>query len=70
MGTYGTGGPETPRGMRFVFGIFMILVYVGVGLLCIFDVFNIGNTAISASVGGVLIAYGIWRGIRLFIGSN
>lgn len=70
MGTYGNGGPEVPRGMRFVFGIFMILVYLGVGLLLIFDVFNIGNVAISATVGGLLIAYGIWRGIRLFLGSN
>lgn len=70
MGTYGNGGPEVPRGMRFVFGIFMILVYLGVGLLLIFDKFNIGNVAISATVGGLLIAYGIWRGIRLFLGSN
>lgn len=63
-------GNGVPRGARFVFGIFMILFYIAVGLLCIFDVFNIGNTAISASVGGILCAYGVWRGIRLFIGSN
>ena len=59
-----------PKGGRLIFGIFMILVYVGVGLLFIFDVFNIDNIAVSASVGGVLCAYGVWRGYRLWKGSN
>lgn len=70
MKSSGNNGPNIPRGARFVFGIFMILFYIAVGLLCIFDVFNIGNTAISATVGGILCAYGVWRGIRLFMGSN
>ena len=70
MGTYGNGGPQVPRGMRFIFGIFMIIIYLGVGLLFIFNVFRIDNEAISATVGGLLIAYGIWRGIRLYLGSN
>ncbi|MBD5201217.1 MAG: hypothetical protein HDS85_04120 [Bacteroidales bacterium] len=55
---------------RLLFGIFMVLVYVGVGLLFIFDIFNIDNTAISATVGGILIVYGIWRGYRLYRGWN
>lgn len=59
-----------PKGGRLIFGIFMILVYLAVGLLFIFDVFNIDNIAISASVGGVLCAYGVWRGYRLWKGSN
>lgn len=59
-----------PKGGRLIFGIFMILVYVGVGLLFIFDVFNIDNVAVSASVGGVLCAYGVWRGYRLYRGMN
>lgn len=59
-----------PKGGRLIFGIFMILVYLAVGLLFIFDVFNIDNVAISASVGGVLCAYGVWRGYRLWRGSN
>ena len=59
-----------PKGGRMIFGIFMILVYVAVGLLFIFDVFNIDNVAISASVGGVLCAYGVWRGYRLWKGMN
>ena len=59
-----------PKGGRMIFGIFMILVYLAVGLLFIFDVFNIDNIAISASVGGVLCAYGVWRGYRLWKGMN
>ena len=59
-----------PKGGRMIFGIFMILVYLAVGLLFIFDVFNIDNIAISASVGGVLCLYGVWRGYRLWKGSN
>lgn len=59
-----------PKGGRLVFGIFMVLVYLAVGLLFIFDVFNIDNVAISASVGGVLCAYGVWRGYRLYRGFN
>ena len=59
-----------PKGGRLVFGIFMVLVYLAVGLLFIFDVFNIDNVAISASVGGVLCAYGVWRGYRLYRGMN
>lgn len=57
-----------PKGGRLVFGIFMVIVYVAVGLLFIFDVFNIDNTAISATVGGILCAYGVWRGYRLYKG--
>ena len=38
-----------PKGGRLVFGIFMVIVYVAVGLLFIFDVFNIDNTAISST---------------------
>lgn len=59
-----------PKGGRLIFGIFMVLVYVAVGMLFIFDVFNIDNTAISATVGGILCAYGVWRGYRLYKGMN
>jgi len=59
-----------PKGGRLVFGIFMVLVYVAVGLLFIFDMFQIGNTAISTICGILLIIYGVWRGYRLYKGIN
>lgn len=59
---------QMPKGMRLIFGIFMILVYIGVGLLFIFDVFNIDNAIVSYVIGGLLCVYGVWRGIRLFKG--
>ena len=60
-----------PKGGRIVFAIFMILVYLAVGLLFIFDVFSLGlHPAVNYSVGGVLCAYGLWRGYRLYKGMN
>lgn len=59
---------NTPKGVRLAFGIFMILVYLAVGVLFILNVFNIDNSTISIIVGAILCAYGVWRGIRLFKG--
>lgn len=59
----------TPKSMRLVFGIFMILFYIGVGLLFIlWKNFQIIDPAVSYVLGGLLIAYGIWRGYRLYVG--
>lgn len=63
-------GQNLPKGGRLAFGIFMVIVYVAVGMLFIFDVLNIDNVAISATVGGILCAYGVWRGYRLYRGWN
>lgn len=59
-----------PTGGRLAFGILMILVYLGMGLLFIFNVFSIDSAALSYVIGGLLCAYGVWRGIRLFKGWN
>ena len=59
-----------PKGFRLVFGIFMILVYLAVGLLFIFNVFSLWDRAVSASVGGILCLYGVWRGWRMYKGTN
>lgn len=54
---------------RLVFGIFMVLVYVVVGILCICGTFTfLTNHGISIALGILLIIYGIWRGIRLIKG--
>lgn len=60
--------PDTPKGARLAFGILMILVYIGVGLLFIFNVFNIIDSTVNYIVGGLLILYGIFRGYRLYRG--
>lgn len=70
MNGYNDNHNGTPKGARLVFGIFMVLVYLAVGLLFIFNVFSIDNTAISATVGGILCAYGVWRAYRLYRGGN
>ncbi|MBD5419546.1 MAG: hypothetical protein HDR48_05885 [Bacteroides sp.] len=61
---------NSPKGMRLIFGIFMILVYLAMGILFILDVFNIDNQGISLTVGIILCAYGVWRGVRLYLGRN
>ncbi|MDE6296359.1 MAG: hypothetical protein K2L89_00800 [Muribaculaceae bacterium] len=66
----GTNRPEAPKGARMAFGIIMILVYLIVGLLFIFQFFDIINPVVSYVVGGLLIIYGIFRGYRLYVGSN
>ncbi len=53
---------------RIIFGAFMVLIYVAVGVLCLLDIFNFGNQGISLDLGILLIIYGIWRGYRLIRG--
>lgn len=70
MNGYDNNRPQAPKGARLAFGILMIIIYVGVGLLFIFNFFNIISHALSCVIGGVLIAYGIFRGYRLYKGIN
>lgn len=71
MKASGNNGTGVPRGARFVFGIFMILFYIAIGLFFIlYRPSLIFDEAISATVGGILCAYGVWRGVRLFLGRN
>jgi len=62
-------GNPIPKGMRFWFGIFMILIYLGVGMMFILNFFQI-NATTSCVIGVLLCLYGIWRGVRLFKGMN
>ena len=72
MNGYENGnGPVQPKGARIAFGIIMVLIYLGVGLLFIFKVgvFDFFNSDIASYiVGGLLILYGIFRGYRLYKG--
>ena len=53
--------------MRTIFGIVMIIVYVGMGVLFLCDFFNTWEW-LRWTAGGVLVAYGIWRAYRQFAG--
>jgi len=70
MKGYGNdNGPLVPKGARLAFGIMMVIVYLGVGLLFICNVFNIINYTLSCIIGTLLIIYGIFRGYRLYKGT-
>ncbi len=52
--------------MRAIFGIIMIIVYVGMGVLLLINFFNWGGDWAWTRyvVGVVLVIYGIWRAYR------
>lgn len=57
--------------MRTIFGIIMIIVYVGMGVLFLIDFFNWDQFSWGWTryiVGIVLIIYGGWRAYRQFKG--
>ncbi len=57
--------------MRNVFGIIMIVIYLGVGALFLcgyFDILFPTWTWVRWVGGGLFIAYGIWRAYRQFAG--
>lgn len=64
--------PQAPKGARLAMGILMVVVYLGVGFLFIFQVgsFNIIDPTVNYVVGGLLILYGIFRAYRLIKGIN
>ncbi|MCF0214425.1 MAG: hypothetical protein HUK13_08350 [Muribaculaceae bacterium] len=55
---------------RTVFGIIMICVYIGMGILFFINFFNFEPswTWVRYIIGGLLVIYGIWRGYRQFAG--
>lgn len=59
----------TPQVMRNIFGIIMIIVYVGMGTLCfrgVFDWLTGSWEWLRWAAGGLFVAYGIWRAYRQF----
>lgn len=59
-----TGRPNAI--MRSIFGIIMIIIYVGMGVLLLINFFNWGGDWAWTRyvVGIVLIIYGLWRAYR------
>lgn len=56
----------TPQLMRNIFGIIMIIVYIGMGILLFinFFQFDASFTWVRWVMGSLFIIYGIWRGYR------
>lgn len=66
----GNDGPKAPVPMRLWFGIFMIIFYIGIGILLILanQTFQIFTPTVSIIFGVLLCVYGVWRGYRLWKG--
>lgn len=64
--------PTPSKALGLAWGIFMIIVYVGMGVLLLINFFNWGaGWEVPRYVVGVaLVAYGIYRGYRSFVGSD
>ena len=63
----------TPAMMKKVFGIFMLLIYFGMGGLTIggyFDILFGSWHWMRWALGSLFIFYGIWRAYRYFTGRN
>jgi cytochrome c biogenesis protein CcdA len=56
--------------MRLIFGIFMVIIYVGMGILLLINFFGWDTDWAWTRyiVGVVLIIYGFWRGYRQYAG--
>ena len=58
--------------MLAIFGIIMIIIYVGMGVLLLINFFNwdtsTGMNIARIVVGIVLIIYGVWRAYRQYAG--
>ncbi|MEF9923688.1 MAG: hypothetical protein RR061_02140 [Muribaculaceae bacterium] len=69
MGENRTGVPHT---MKIVFGIFMICIYVGMGILLFINFFLWTPAWAWArwGLGTLFLIYGVWRGYRQFTGRN
>lgn len=65
------GRSMVPNPMRVVFGVIMIIVYVGMGVLLLINFFQWYTPVLTwlRWIGGIaFILYGIWRAIRQFKG--
>lgn len=64
------GGPN--KIMRAVFGLIMIIVYIGVGVLLLINFFQWQDNIswIRWIIGIVLIIYGAYRAYRYFVDNN
>lgn len=67
---YAVPASKTQNIVRAIFGIVMIIIYVGMGVLLLINFFNWdGDWSWTRYVVGiVLIVYGLWRAYRQYKG--
>lgn len=67
-----TSSEGTPQVMRNVFGIIMILVYIGMGVLMFINFFQFSEswTWLRWTLGILFVVYGFWRAYRQFKGTD
>lgn len=71
MSNYSENTPQSPKGARLAFGIIMVLIYIGVGLLFILQILPFFNSAVLGYIlGGLLCAYGVFRAYALYRGNH
>lgn len=64
--------PAPKRPVAIAFGIFMVLVYLAVGILFLVNFFKWDEsfTWVRYVIGILLILYGVFRGYRQFVGAD
>lgn len=67
-----TSSEGTLQVMRNVFGIIMILVYIGMGVLMFINFFQFSEswTWVRWTLGVLFVVYGFWRAYRQFKGTD
>lgn len=57
---------STPHTLKVIFGIFMILIYLGMGVLFMLNFFSWSSnlTWVRWAIGILLVIYGFWRAYR------
>lgn len=68
-----TSGSDAPAAMKKIFGVFMLLIYFGMGGLTYCGYFDIlfGEWHwMKWCLGSLFTVYGIWRAFRYFTGRN
>lgn len=61
----------TPRSAGIIFGVFMVILYVGVGICALCGVFDSWmSKGISIALGCLFVVYGFWRAYRYYKGMN
>lgn len=60
----------TPHLLRVLFGILMVVIYLGMGVLMLINFFQWENPAYYYPIGILFVLYGLYRGYRQYRGMD